>query len=171
MALEDFADVAEEMFEKYPSPMEKPEGYGPLQYIKDASTTFLSAMNEAQANNFAGKKVRMQNISDIKNAVDIALENDDKRSLIDKYFDLTDQYFAISNKGGSDNVKRNLQAQIQYVTRQLNQYYPEQAAKGGVNDIFLMNEKKLLGYGSPQYNKDANGCLSCWCECWLLDGH
>lgn len=146
----------EEMFEKYPSPMEKPEGYGPLQYIKDASTTFLSAMNEAQANNFAGKKIRMQNISDIKNDVDIALENDDKRSLIDKYFDLTDRYYAISNKGGSDNVKRNLQAQIQYVTRQLNQYYPEQAANGGVNDIFLMNEKKLLGFGSPQYNKDAN---------------
>lgn len=146
----------EEMFEQYPSPMEKPEGYGPLQYIKDASTTFLSAMNEAQANNFAGKKVRMQNISDIKNAVDIALENDDKRSLIDKYFDLTDQYFAISNKGGKDNIKRNLQAQIQYVTRQLNQYYPEQAANGGVNDIFLMNEKKLLGFGSPQYNKDVN---------------
>lgn len=146
----------EEMFEQYPSPMEKPEGYGPLQYIKDASTTFLSAMNEAQANNFAGKKVRMQNISDIKNAVDIALENDDKRSLIDKYFDLTDQYYAISNKGGNNNVKRNLQAQIQYVTRQLNQYYPEQAANGGINDIFLMNEKKLLGFGSPQYNKDAN---------------
>lgn len=145
-----------EMFEKYPSPMEKPEGYGPLQYIKDASTTFLSAMNEAQANNFAGKKVRMQNISDIKNAVDIALENDDKRSLIDKYFNLTDQYFAISNKGGKDYIKRNLQAQIQNVTRQLNQYYPEQAANGGLNDVFLMNEKKLLGFGSPQYNKDAN---------------
>ena len=145
-----------EMFEKYPSPMEKPEGYGPLQYIKDASTTFLSAMNEAQANNFAGKKIRMQNISDIKNAVDIALENDDKRSLIDKYFDLTDQYFAISNKGGKDYVKRNLQAQIQNVTRQLNQYYPKQAANGGLNDVFLMNEKKLLGFGSPQYNKDAN---------------
>lgn len=125
-------------------------------YRADAWTTFGSSMNEMQANNYAGKKLRMQNISDVKTAVDIALENDEKRALLDQYSKLQDAYYAIPHRPNKEqaNLRADIIQQISNVKMKLARLYPEEAANGTFNDVFLANQQRILGPEGDQYLTD-----------------
>ena len=62
----------------------RPADYGTAEWFKDAYTTHQIAMNEGQAQIFKGKKIRLQEFEDMRQAADDALIRQEKADAIEQ---------------------------------------------------------------------------------------
>lgn len=68
-------------------PIQAPENYGVVDWMKDTWSQFFQSMNESQANDFAGQYQRAQEKRDIIQGAKEEIQNDIKLGAITDYFD------------------------------------------------------------------------------------
>lgn len=109
------------------------------QYLADVWSSIGQKMNEAQSEGFAGKLVKSDEIDyAIKEAYE-AKDNDDKRELLDQYFNLVDAEIKYNKRSGEVDVLSGIRQSKQSVLQQLRKYYGN-----NTNELFLFQEQQRL---------------------------
>lgn len=115
------------------------DNYTTSQYFADVWSSIGQKMNEAQAEGFEGKLVKALEIDNVIQKAYQAKENDDKRALLDQYFQLVDAELMLDKRKGEVNVLSGIRSQKDSVLKQLRQYYGN-----NTNEQFLFQEQQRL---------------------------